>query len=449
MNIEQTIHQVLRNVSILGAGGKMGKGIALVVLQEMARIESEHYATLNTGNFRLTFIDTRSESLFELKNYLHEQLTKYAEKNIIAIREYFASRQDLVENGDIINYFVLNAINLCNFSTNLRDTSESLLIFEAIFENIDLKEKVYKEILTYNHHQPLFFTNTSSIPIQAICDRTNLHGKVVGFHFYNPPAIQKLVELIFTEDTSEDIKELAMGLGKRFRKTLVTSKDVAGFIGNGHFIREGLVALQLLEELQKEHSLAESIYLLNQLTASYLLRPMGIFQLIDYVGIDVFIMILNTMNAFIEKEELDNAFIKNLLANSVRGGQLDNGLQRDGFLQYTKGKVTGFLTEDNTYQSLSEEQQSACDQLLTSHWEIPAWKSLTRNRQARELIQTHFKQVNANDSFASTLAKRYITQSKNIVEGLVEDQVAQSKEDVHKVLMNGFFHVYGIGDLTV
>lgn len=449
MNTTQNIHQVLRNVSILGAGGKMGKGIALVVLQEMAKVEAEHYAALNTGNFRLTFIDTRSEALLALKNYLQEQLTKYAEKNIIALRSFFDDRKELVENGEMITYFVSNALNFCHFSTNLQDTSESLLIFEAIFENLALKEKVYKEILTYNHHQPLFFTNTSSIPIQAISDRTGLKGKIVGFHFYNPPAIQKLVELIFTKNTSEHIKELAIGLGKRFRKTLVVSKDVAGFIGNGHFIREGLIALELLEELQKEYSLAESIYVLNQLTSTHLLRPMGIFQLIDYVGIDVFIMILDTMNSFIEKEELDNTFIKNILAQEIRGGQLNNGLQRDGFIQYKKGEITGFLTDNNTYEVLNAEQKEKLDQLLVSDWNIPAWKILKRNFQAKELIQAHFEQLSNDDSFSSTLIKRYITQSKKIVKNLVTDDVAQSKEDVHKVLMNGFFHVYGIGDLTI
>jgi 3-hydroxyacyl-CoA dehydrogenase len=176
---------------------------------------------------------------------------------------------------------------------------------------------------------------------------------------------------------------------------------------------------------------------------------MGIFQLIDYVGIDVFVMILDTMNTFIEEEYLDNVFIKELLTNTIRGGQLDNGFQRNGFLQYEKGKITGFLREDNTYQVLSKSQKEMCDELLVSDWDVPTWKDLKRNHQASKLINVHFERIKSDDSFASVLTRQYIIQSKKIISNLVENKVAQSKEDVHKVLMNGFFHVYGIGDLTI
>lgn len=450
MNTSQHILRVFKDVSILGAGGKMGKGISLVVLQEMARTDAEHHANVNSGNFRLTFIDTRQEALDELRIYLRNQLVKYAEKNIISLRHYFYKRQDLLENGEMIDVFVQNALALCRFSTNLQDTKNSLLIFEAIFENIQLKEKVYNEILQHNPNNPLFFTNTSSIPIHIIDKHTNYTHQIIGFHFYNPPAIQKLVELIFAKNTSEKNQELAIELGNRFHKTLVTSNDVAGFIGNGHFIREGLFALRLLNEMQEKHGFQQSVYLINEITEKYLLRPMGIFQLIDYVGLDVFSMILNTMNTFIENEHLENEFVLELLENGVKGGQLDTGFQRNGFFEYEKNKIIGVLTNSqNTYETLESDWKTDFDNELETDWELPLWKELKRNHQKKELIANHFEELTeANDAY-SLLAKRYLQVSSNIVANLVKNKVANSTEDVHKVLMNGFFHLYGIGNIKI
>ena len=65
---------------------------------------------------------------------------------------------------------------------------------------------------------------------------------------------------------------------------VVPSNDVAGFIGNGHFMRDILYATREVEKLQKEFGFVEAIYAMNRISQDYLIRPMGIFQLIDYVG---------------------------------------------------------------------------------------------------------------------------------------------------------------------
>ncbi len=75
-------------------------------------------------------------------------------------------------------------------------------MFEAVSENPDLKVKILSQIDQNNPNKPWFFTNTSSVPISLIDERANLEGRVLGFHFYNPPAVQRLVELITTNNTN-------------------------------------------------------------------------------------------------------------------------------------------------------------------------------------------------------------------------------------------------------
>lgn len=87
------------------------------------------------------------------------------------------------------------------------------------------------------------------------------------------------------------------------------------------------------------------------------------------------------------------------------------------------------------------------DNELETEWELPLWKELKRNHQKKQLIANHFEElIEANDAY-SLLAKRYLQVSSNIVANLVKNKVANSMEDVHKVLMNGFFHLYGIGNI--
>src|SRR6185295_15214336 len=102
-----------------------------------------------------------------------------------------------------------------------------------------------------------FLTNTSSIPISALSQSAELGGRLLGYHFYNPPAVQKLVEVITARNTEPALVELGNELGKLLEKTLVPSHDVAGFIGNGHFIREGLFALERFRELRESWPDAE------------------------------------------------------------------------------------------------------------------------------------------------------------------------------------------------
>ena len=129
---------------------------------------------------------------------------------------------------------------------------------------------------------------------------------------------------------------------------------------------------------------------------------------------------------------------------------MDTGFQRNGFFQYEKNKIIGALTNSqNTYETLENDWKTILDNELETDWELPLWKDLKRNRQKNEVITNHFEELTeANDAY-SLLAKRYLQVSSNIVANLVKNKVANSTEDVHKVLMNGFFHLYGIGNIKI
>jgi len=83
---------------------------------------------------------------------------------------------------------------LLNFTTDYNIAKDSHLIFEAIFENEEIKIKVLKDLKKICLPDALFLTNTSSIPISFLDIEAELGGRIVGYHFYNPPVIQKLVE---------------------------------------------------------------------------------------------------------------------------------------------------------------------------------------------------------------------------------------------------------------
>ena len=173
--------------------------------------------------------------------YLRTQVLKAAEKKAVGLRKVYEGREDLVENEEIIRQYVDDVLALVRPTTRLESANDATLVFEAVNENPALKVKLLSQIAAENAQAPWFFTNTSSIPIHELDDAVKLGGRIVGFHFYNPPAVQKLVEVIRADSTLPEVGEFAQQFAKRLRKTVVPSHDVAGFIGNGHFMRDALL----------------------------------------------------------------------------------------------------------------------------------------------------------------------------------------------------------------
>jgi 3-hydroxyacyl-CoA dehydrogenase len=439
-----TFDERLRNVSVIGAAGKMGSGIALLLAQEMAKqkLKPEN----KNVPYRLNLIDVNDVALDGLQAYLKAQLVKAGEKITVLLRDLYKDREDLVENYDIISAFVDDAMSLFRLGTDLGMAKNSHIIFEAVVEDKNIKVDLLKKLDQLTGKDTIYFTNTSSIPIHVLNKEANLGGRIIGFHFYNPPAVQKLAELIAADLTKPELKEMSLELAKRLRKTIVPSNDIAGFIGNGHFLRDGLYAIREAKKLAGEFTLPGAIYIINKVSQDLLVRPMGIFQLIDYVGVDVYQCISETVSGYIKGEDLKDDLLAKMAQKKVLGGQRADGSQKDGFLKYEKGRPAGVYDLDKGEYKMFDPSgwSGEIDKKLGDYPKgIVPWRNLLMDPKKDEKLTVYFKNLNASNTQGAKLAKAYLKNSKEIGEFLVKSGVAKSAQDVNNVLLNGFYHLYG------
>jgi 3-hydroxyacyl-CoA dehydrogenase len=317
-------------------------------------------------------------------------------------------------------------------------------VFEAVSENQALKEKLFRLINENNKNQPWFFTNTSSVPIGGLNTNAALSGRILGFHFYNPPAVQKLVELITITENPPEMVEFANKYAANLRKTVVPSNDIAGFIGNGHFMRDALFGISEAERLSAQMPIYEAIYCVDRVTRDFLARPMGIFQLIDYVGLDVVQFILRVMQPHMQGEKLHSSLLDELVLSGVKGGQFSDGSQKDGFLKYEKGKPVAVIDKlSGSYIGISSFLEKADNFLGTVPAEVLPWKVLVKVRDKDAVLKPAFKALKDAGTEGAALALAYALNSRETARKLVYDGVAHNPNDVNTVLLTGFFHAYG------
>uniref|UniRef100_A0A7V0Z655 3-hydroxyacyl-CoA dehydrogenase family protein n=1 Tax=candidate division WOR-3 bacterium TaxID=2052148 RepID=A0A7V0Z655_UNCW3 len=437
MNLDER----LLNVSVIGAAGKMGSGIAALVAQEMLRLKFENPERI----YRLNLIDVSEKGLDGLRDYLKSQFLRTAEKTIVSLRDRYKDRADLVENAEIVDAYVNDGMKLLNFGADLAMAKNSHLIFEAIIEDEKVKIKTYKSLKRLVSKETFFLTNTSSIPIGYLDEKSDLDGRLIGYHFYNPPVVQKLVEVICSKHTRNELKDIANELGKSLRKKLVPANDISGFIGNGHFMRDGLFALDEVLQLKGKYKLTGAIYIINRVSQDFLLRPMGIFQLIDYVGIDVFQCILRVMRTHLGDDTLKHKLIDKMIKNGIKGGQYPDGSQKDGFLKYDKNRPVGIYDlKKGEYFIITDDWKKKLDRQLGPLPEgFAPWKALLGDKDKEAKLKNHFSALKNMNTFGAELALNYLKKTKEIAENLVKQRVANSSDDVNAVLTNGFYWLYG------
>jgi len=437
-----TYDERLSNVSILGAAGKMGSGILLLTAVEMADLSFKKENENQT--FILNAIDVSDKALAGLVDYIRVQARKIAEKKIVFLRDAYSENRSLAYNDEIIDEYIAKVLSVIRPSTRIENTFNSNVIFEAVNENPELKIKLFKQIDENSDTSPWFFTNTSSVPISYLDEKTELEGRIIGFHFYNPPAIQKLVELINGKDTLPELNDFALEYAKRLRKFIVHSNDVAGFIGNGHFMRDALFGIKLLNDLKSDYGFAEAVYVVNKVSQDFMVRPMGIFQLVDYVGVDVCKYIMTVMDPYFESEDLHSDLLDQLFDREVKGGQNSDGSQKDGFMKYEKGRISAIYDFYNSeyvdVATIAEKMDSLIGNYPDNHI---MWKEIIKVRDRTELLATYFKNLDSLDSLGAKVAKEYMNATRAIGLKLVEQNVAKTGKDVNDVMLTGFFHSYG------
>lgn len=424
------------NMAILGAAGKMGRGIAFLALQEAAQ------ALAKTGQtFRLVCFDISYEYLDDLKKYLRAQLVKFAERHMIDLRKWYAQDPQLVDNSEMVAAFVAAALDRVIFTTALQEMKGTRLLFEAVLENVASKVELLRACRPLLDEQALILTNTSSIPIHVLDEKAELQGRITGFHFYNPPPVQRLLELIQPAHVQPWASEVAREVAHRFHKTIVESADVAGFIGNGHFMREILFACQMVEELASSMPRSQALFTIDKVTREFLIRPMGIFQLVDYVGLDVGLHITEVMRTYLGDGQIALPLLSAYFSKGIKGGQNPDGSQRNGLLQYEKGMPTA------VYDLETEKYQTCVLDLGPLPSGHIAWKQAQRDPKIAEKLDLYLAALFQSSSSGALLAQKFSLASARIAQNLVTSGVAKSLADVDQVLQLGFYHLYGANEI--
>jgi 3-hydroxyacyl-CoA dehydrogenase len=211
-------------------------------------------------------------------------------------------------------------------------------------------------------------------------------------------------------------------------------------------MRDGLHAISEAERLRAGGDWAPALYKMNRVSQEWLLRPMGIFQLIDYVGVDVTQMILGVMNTYLSGQDLQSDLIDDLVRKGVLGGQHHDGSQKDGILKYAKGRPVAVYEPargeyvDFASSGLAERADKDLGPLPDGY---RPWKALLMDRAKDKVLASHFAALRSSETEGARLAMTYLKASKAIGDRLVADGVASGPEDVNGVLTNGFYHLYG------
>lgn len=158
---------------------------------------------------------------------LKEEILK-GSKNLVSIFNSSLIEEGLMEEGE-----VENIVNNIEYSLDKKVFSVCDLIIEAIIEKMDIKQDFWKEVEEIAKTDAIFATNTSGLSINGISEKIQNKTRFIGMHFWNPPHIIPLVELIRGKETSDHTVNLLLELVKKIDKEpVVVKKDAPGFIGN-------------------------------------------------------------------------------------------------------------------------------------------------------------------------------------------------------------------------
>jgi 3-hydroxybutyryl-CoA dehydrogenase len=174
-------------------------------------------------------------------------------------------------------------------STSLDDMADTDLVIEAATESLVTKLGIFSRLDEITRPDVVLATNTSSLPIAELATVTKRGDRIVGMHFFNPPPVMKLLEVVRALTTSEETVAFARGIGGRLGKTAVLAKDRAGFIVNFLLIPYLNSAIRMLDE---GFATREDIDAGVELGLGH---PMGPLKLLDLIGLDTAVHVSNVL----------------------------------------------------------------------------------------------------------------------------------------------------------
>jgi len=239
----------VKKIAVLGAG-LMGHGIAQVAAQ--------------VGKFEVSLRDVRQEFLDRGMNMIRDSLQRFRRKGLISEGE------------------VEETLSRIHPTLNLQEAvGDADLVIEAVPENLELKKGVFREVDQLAREGAILASNTSSLSITELASATKRPQNVCGMHFFNPPQLMKLVEVVRGAETSDETIRTVVEVARRMGKEpVVVKKDVPGFIVNRILIPALNEAAHLVWEGVAD---PEDVDRAVQLGLNW---PMGPLKLLDYIGLD-------------------------------------------------------------------------------------------------------------------------------------------------------------------
>ena len=195
-----------------------------------------------------------------------------------------------VEKGFISQDKLDDAVKRVKKVSDLKEAASADLVIEAIAEVLTIKQELFSKLDGICKPETIFASNTSSLPITSIAASTKRAKQVIGMHFFSPAHIMKLLELIPGIDTAPDVVQAVTAFGEQLGKTVITCKDMPGFITT----RLGMVlmneaAFALMEGLSTPEEIDKGISLGYN-------HPMGPLALADFVGLDICLHAMETIH---------------------------------------------------------------------------------------------------------------------------------------------------------
>lgn len=231
---------------------------------------------VGAGTMGAGIAQVSAQSGFE--TFLYDVSQEFIDRGLSRIRNFLQRSR---ERGKLTASEEEQILARLKGSLKLEDFREATLAIEAVPEQLELKRETFKKLDSICGSETLLATNTSSLSVTAIAGATQHPERVVGMHFFNPPALMALVEVIRGEQTSPSTIQKALEITRALGKTPVSAKDTPGFIVNRIARPFYIEGLRILDEGNIE---AGTIDRIMKEAGGF---PMGPFELMDLIGIDI------------------------------------------------------------------------------------------------------------------------------------------------------------------